>query len=40
MTPFDVATKKNRDDAYWRFCHGFDNIQTEPKDWPIIESEK
>lgn len=37
MTRFDFSTPKNRSDSYWRFVHGFDNIDSDPKDWPILE---
>lgn len=37
---YDVATKEHLFDAFWRWEHGFDNIDPQPKGWPIIAEKK
>lgn len=33
---YDKAADINRSDPYWRFEHGFDNIDPNPCGWPIV----
>lgn len=34
--PSNTSTKEDRSNGYWRFVHGFDSIEENPKGWPII----